>query len=84
MFERILREFAAATGPVSLRDLSRRLEIEPSALAGMLDFLVRKGRLRASGGDTPPDCGSCGQRGACPFVVALPRSYALVNEKGSH
>jgi len=45
---------------------------------------VRKGRLRASGGDTPPDCGSCGQRGACPFVVALPRSYALVNEKGSH
>jgi len=80
MFERILRELAAATGPVSLWDLGRRLEIEPSALAGMLDFLVRKGRLRVSGGDALPDCGSCGQRGACPYAVALPKSYALVDD----
>lgn len=84
MLKQVLAELENATQPLSLSELSQRLQIEPSALAGMLDFWVRKGRLQVleSGDETsicPPDMcgGSCGGPQDCPFTVNLPRSYAL-------
>ncbi len=46
MLTRILKEFRESKGAISLNDLSRRLGVEQSVLAGMLETLVRQGKLR--------------------------------------
>ena len=46
MLSRILREFEKTEGPIDLKELSRRLEVDPSALDGMIELLVRQGKLR--------------------------------------
>ncbi len=46
MLYQILEILEQAEQPLSLAELSQRLQIEPSALEGMIAFWVRKGRLR--------------------------------------
>ncbi|MEA3309824.1 MAG: FeoC-like transcriptional regulator [Chloroflexota bacterium] len=85
MLQRILNEFESASGGMSVNELGRRLDVERSALEGMIDYLVRKGRLQddkaaaaammcSSGG-----CGtSCPGAHKCPFVVETPRTFSIV------
>jgi hypothetical protein len=61
---------------LSLTQLSRRLGIEPGALEGMLQFWVKKGKLREVG---LQGCTTCGARGGCPILIATARRYELVN-----
>ena len=82
MLQQVLHEIENANAPITLQTLSHRLAIEPSALQGMIDFWVRKGRLRDD--DAVDDCsmsggcgGSCGGATGCAFVVDTPRSYSL-------
>ena len=51
----ILREFENGRGGLTLAEIARKLDIERSALEGMIQLLVRKGRLREV----------CGPGGAC-------------------
>ncbi len=46
MLSEILKAFREADGPLDLNELGRRLGIEKSALEGMLETLVRQGKLR--------------------------------------
>lgn len=63
--------------PLALTQLARELGVSPVQLEDMLQYWVRKGRLREV--DSSGPCGSCGLNdGACAFVVELPRSYELV------
>ncbi len=72
---RILGAFAESAGPLTLRRLSRMLEVDESALTPMLRFLVRKGRLREIRSET---CGVCPSSGSCPLAgVELPTRYVL-------
>jgi len=68
-----------------LADLSRKLDVEPSALEGMLGFWVRKGRLQSSshgGCSTSAVCGgSCGGAQVCPFVIQMPHTFSLVTDR---
>jgi len=80
MLRQILREFEQSEGAISLSELARRLGIAPSALEGMLEFLVRKGRLRVTGGAQA--CAACGLKGSCPFLVAEPKGYELLRKEG--
>jgi len=41
----ILEQIENSDGPLTVRELARRLDVEESALTGMLEFLQRKGRL---------------------------------------
>jgi hypothetical protein len=77
MLARILAAIDARGRPVCLSELSRELGIAESALEGMLDTLVARGRLR-SVGPAVPACVECPLRGGCT-VLALeaPRSWAL-------
>jgi len=83
MLQQVLHEIENANAPITLQTLSHRLNIEPSALQGMIDFWVRKGRLRdddAVADDCSPSGGcsdSCGGASGCAFVVDTPRSYSL-------
>ena len=87
MLRRIMAELRAAHGTLSLDALARRLDVERSALEGMLTTLVRQGKLREVRPPTPPcatsgHCATCTQ--VCPLANASPRAfpryYTLANE----
>lgn len=72
MLSQILHELKNAKGPVDLNELSRRLGVQRSALDGMIQFLVRKGRLREVGiGETPPACASCPIHSTCEPMLGV-------------
>jgi hypothetical protein len=67
----VLRAFEQAQGPISLDDLSRQLGVDRGTLEAMLDFWVRKGRLRRANPSQSPDgCTACSAASGCPFVVS--------------
>jgi hypothetical protein len=87
MLRRVLREIEALRGPINLYDLARRLEIEPGALEGMIDFWIWKGRLKDNrSGVTAAEVAcsgavcsrSCPGPQDCPFVVRMPRTLSVV------
>ena len=80
MLSRILKGFEQARGPLDLNELSRRTGVERSALDGMLEFLVRKGKLREVGLGTEA-CAHCAGRLSCAQLQMgnlIGKSYELV------
>lgn len=80
-----LREVLAAFeqgGSMSLGEMSRRYNVDPAVLDDMIQFWVRKGRLRDAcniGG-----CGTCHLSGSCAAVTPAanqPHRYELVTER---
>ena len=86
MLQKLIREIQKSGNTISLRELSRKLDIEPSALEGLLEYCVSKGIL---GGDeklsvdqdcSQPSCecgSSCEGYDGCPFVARMPKTYSL-------
>jgi len=66
----------AQSGPISLPQLARQLDLDTRTLEDMIQFWVRKGKLR----EVMPkqDCSTCGVQHACPVLVVVPRRYELV------
>ena len=90
MLNKVLQEIKFAQSALNLSDLSHKLGVERSALDGMIQFWVRKGRLRdddadlaaAPGTCSPPSCGgSCTGMAGCPFVVKMPKTYSITAQK---
>jgi len=78
MLSQIMKELERAGGAIDLNELSRRLGVQRSALDGMIDVLVRKGRLRAvEVGEIPPMCAGCAKRSACTLVT-MRKVYEVV------
>lgn len=84
MLWNVLREVEAAQGPLDLNELSRRLDIDRSALEGMIRFWVRKGRLVddsgvgcATAACANHGCGGCAGGQGCPFVMTMLRTLTL-------
>jgi hypothetical protein len=85
ILRQILRELERIRGPVRLEELSLRLGVERSALEAMIDFWVRKGRLKeeraaalvgnCADGECPE---SCPGTKSCPLVPRLPHSFSRV------
>ncbi|MBU4194952.1 MAG: FeoC-like transcriptional regulator [Actinomycetia bacterium] len=70
MLNEILEQINSSNGPMTVRKLARRLDVEESALAGMLEFLQRKGRLSVyrpgeHQGCESASCTSCVFAGHC-------------------
>jgi hypothetical protein len=77
MLQAILAEFRRASAPLCVDELSQKLEIEPGALEGMLQTLVRSDRLIEI---TPPasGCIACPAKGGCIILVnGVQKSYLL-------
>lgn len=70
----VLDHFEHQSGSISLPAMARDLGVEPPMLQEMIDFWVRKGRLREI---STPLCTTCGSARGCPFVLSLPRTYEL-------
>jgi hypothetical protein len=86
VLHQILQEIEAAQGSINLNDLSQKLSIERGALEGMIQYWVRKGRLKddtqendvISGVCRTGACGrSCPGPQGCPFVMKMPRTFSL-------
>ncbi|MBP6017113.1 MAG: hypothetical protein KA586_10370 [Candidatus Promineofilum sp.] len=90
MLREVLQAVEAAKGPITLNELSRRLELDPRVLDGMLEHWSRRGKLVVDGvtgtacaGDMTParcSCGSATDNVNCPFLARLPKSYSLSSE----
>lgn len=86
MLNEILYEIENSKGAFNLNDLSRKLEIDRSALDGMIQMLVHKGRLvdadavemGAGGSCSTGSCGtSCSGPDECSFIAKMPKSYTV-------
>ena len=86
MLHAILHEIQTTSQPVTLRELSRKLNVQPTALEGMIAFWVRKGRLVVDEGLGRASeirvCGktclrSCPGPSRCPLVSAPLTTYTL-------
>jgi hypothetical protein len=71
MLARILSLIEAAGRPMCLTDIARALDVDESALEGMLGTLEARGRLRAIRGPegVADACGGCPVRSGC-FIMA--------------
>ena len=87
LLEFLVDELRTARGPIGSADLADRVGVSESALAGMIDVLVAKGRLLAAesagAGESVACSGSaCGSSCVgleqCAFIANVPRSYILV------
>jgi len=78
---RILKEFREANVPLNLTELSQRLDIERSALDGMLQLLVREGKLHEVDVGTEI-CADCHSRLSCAqlqIINSIGKAYELVD-----
>lgn len=73
MFDEILREVEKAGGPMTVKELAERLDIEESALEKMLEFLEKKGKLSVY---RPGECEACGVVSCktCVFGAGCPEA----------
>ena len=69
LLEQIMEEVEGAKGPLTKKELARRVGVAESALDGMLEFLERKGRLSVY---TPSGC-DAGPCVGCVFAKACGR-----------
>lgn len=91
MLREVLQAIETADGPVHLGALSQQLGIDRSALEGMIDYWVRKGRLQARQAEDSvcaPASGHCGGgctgAAACPFIARMPKSYIIELKPAQH
>ena len=76
MLGTILAAVLAAGRPVCLAELSADLGIEASALEGMLETLVARGRLRTIRAERL-GCGGCPVKSGC-FILEMPAPVTYV------
>jgi hypothetical protein len=83
MLQAVLAALQSAESPLHVAELSRQLNIERSALDGMIAYWVRKGRLVV--GDSAetvcsPTAGGCGAScgvASCPFTAKMPKTVTV-------
>ncbi|MCB0047551.1 MAG: hypothetical protein H6642_01185 [Caldilineaceae bacterium] len=76
----VLTLFEESNGSLSLPQMARRLDVSQSRLEEMIQYWVRKGKIRAS--VSLSDCGTCGHGdGGCPFTMELPKGYELAGSQ---
>jgi predicted transcriptional regulator of viral defense system len=70
LLDKIMREIENADGPITVKELARKVGVAESALPGMLEFLQKKGRLSlVLAGEWEQcqvaSCEACAMRGWC-------------------
>lgn len=74
----VLTIFEEAKNPQSINSIAKTLQVSAEQVQSMLEYWVRKGRIRQVVDTT--DCGTCGGGDSCPFVIELPHSYELASD----
>lgn len=76
MLTQLLHLLAVRNCAMSLSEISRALDAQPSAILPMLTLLVRKGRLREIGPDGGC-CAACGEQTQCNLLAARGSRFVL-------
>ena len=80
LLKQVLAQFEDPTRSITLTQVARTLDVDMGTLQGMVDYWVRKGKLReCSQCEATPVCSCCGPK-VCPFIVSMPKSYERVWE----
>jgi Mn-dependent DtxR family transcriptional regulator len=64
---------------LSLSEISRTLNVQPSAVMSMIGLLVQKGRLIEIGPDGKC-CTTCGVQSNCNLLAARGKRYAIISQ----
>lgn len=75
----VLDAFQDNHAPLSMNQLCKKLSLSPPMLEEMLQYWIRKGKLREVITD---NCQTCGDAHGCPFVVDMPRRFELARQDG--
>ena len=67
MLSQILTELRKSNGMININELSLHLNIDRSALEGMMETLVRQGKIREIHNDQPA-CAGCSKKSRCPYA----------------
>lgn len=87
VLDTLLTELRSVRGPIRSADLAERVGVSESALSGMIDVLVSKGRLSPAedpGAGEAVACsgGACGSScvglDQCTFIANVPSTYTLI------
>jgi hypothetical protein len=81
LLREVLHAFEEADRPLSLTDMARALDIAPGTLEGMIDYWVRKGKIRECSSGSM--CESCGCAKSCAYSPNMPRRYELVTDESA-
>ena len=85
VLDRVVAELRSSDAPVRLRDLAARLDVEQSALRGMVEVLIHTGVLADLDRNTDQGdmacagtaCGTtCVGLADCPFLARMPISWS--------
>jgi predicted transcriptional regulator len=84
VLRQLLQLIEQSNGQLNLAELGQRLGADPSAVAGMLETLLRKGHIREVGTGCGSDgssafCDSCSLNRHCSPPAARARRYQIVN-----
>ena len=78
MLSQLLQLVQASRSPCRIEELSRVLGAQPSAVEGMLETLVRRGRVVAIE-NSPLACDDCALSGKCDLPRIQGRRYASIH-----
>ena len=80
MLTQVLALLDEREGGMGTAEISRRLGVAPGVLEGMLETLVRRGRLvRVCAADTP--CGACPLQPECNLLAGQNTRYVVAPKK---
>ncbi len=80
MLSQLLQILGENEGQIDLGVVSRQLGAEPSAVAGMLETLIAKGRIVEIGADCGV-CSTCSLQNQCDLPVKRARRFRTVGRQ---
>lgn len=78
MLNQIVALLEAKENGLSLSEISRALNAQPSAVLSMIDLLVKKGKLFEIGPDGQC-CTTCGVQAECNLLAARGKMYVVAS-----
>jgi DNA-binding IclR family transcriptional regulator len=78
MFTQLVNLLESRENGLSLSEISRRMNAQPTAVLAMIQTLVRKGKLVEIGPDGKY-CTTCGLEAQCSLLAARGKRYAAVS-----
>lgn len=78
MLNQIIALLEARENGLSLSEISRAMNAQPSAVLSMIDLLVRKGRILEIGPDNKI-CTTCGLQSDCNLLAARGKRYVVAS-----
>lgn len=76
MLTHLLELLSGKHDGMSLAEISREMQAQPSAVKAMLDLLVARGRVLEVGPDLKV-CSTCGQEASCSLLAARGKRYMV-------